>query len=217
VAGHRELAAGPGAIVHFPEGTKARTVRILASSRKLDYALVEVELEPETRATPVALRREPLKAGEEVYAISGFANIDLPDGPETGVAVNPANREVVEAALKQEKPFLRSLPTIQMGNVETGIPETVRVPHAIRVVATDLPNRPGASGSPVISTTDHRVVALHSSGDPKARPWESSEVPVHMILDHIAAELEGGRVPADGRNLTRAFLTSAPAGSPDRP
>lgn len=210
VAGHRELAAGPGQTVTFPEGAQARTVRILASSRKLDYALVEVELPAETRATPVSLRREQPKAGEGVYAVSGFANIDIPGGPEKGVAVNPANREIVEAAMKQDKRFMRSLPTIQMGNVDTGIPETVRVPHPITVVASDLPNRPGASGSPVISQTDHRVVALHSSGDPVARPWQSSEVPIHMILDHVMSELKAGRIPENARDLTRGLLDTTP-------
>lgn len=217
VAGHRDLAAGPGQTVTFPEGAQARTVRILASSRKLDYALVEVELPAETRAAPVRLRLDQPKAGEGVYAVSGFANIDIPGGPEKGVAVNPANRAIVEAALKEDKRYMRSLPTIQLGNVETGIPKTIRVPHPITIVASDLPNRPGASGSPVISRTDHRVVALHSSGDPRVRPWTSSEVPIHMILDHVTSELKAGRIPEDAHDLTRGLLETTRPPAPAAP
>lgn len=206
------LARGPGHVVTFPDGSKAKTVRILSSSRELDYALVEVELPAAARVEPVVLRREPPRAAESVYAVSAFVNIDLPGGPETGVKVTDLNRRFVEAAMQDKK----SIPSIQTGTLKTALPRviTFKGGKKVTVVDSDLPNRPGGSGSPVFSREDHRVLALHSGGGGEAHEWQSTEVPMYMILSRVAEHLREGKVPADARDLAEALLTKAAAPAP---
>jgi hypothetical protein len=197
--------------VTFPEGVLAKTVRIISSSQQLDYALVEVELPAETRAQPVVLSPVPPRPAEPVYSVSAFVNIDLPGGPQTGVKITEQNRTLLDQAMQDKK----SIPSIQMGTVTTALPRQITFVGGknVTVVDSNLPNRPGGSGSPVFSRDDHRVVALHSGGGGQTKEWQSTEVPMHMILSKISDHLREGKVPADARALTQGLLdrTAAPA------
>jgi len=205
VAGHKELFVGPGGRLTFPEGLQARTVRILSSSTTLDYALVEVELPAEAAAKPVTLRADGPRTGEHVYAVSGFTNIAITD-PAKAVSLTRANRAMVQSALKGRK----SAPTIQTGNIQHAETRSINVASGTStVVGSTLPNRPGTSGSPVFSSEDHSVVALHAAGDPTSKSWQSFEVPMSLILKHVSNELRAGRIPPEARDLARGMLAGA--------
>jgi len=141
--------------------------------------------------------------------VSGFTNVDVPN-PKTLLAVDSGNKPLVQLALKGRK----GLPTIQEGRIQAAETRKIAVPSGkTTVVGSTLPNRTGTSGSPVFSSDDHRVVALHAAGDPTSASWQSFEVPMSMILQHVASELRAGRIATDARPLTRQLL----ARSADKP
>jgi hypothetical protein len=175
----------------FRGGQEGLILRTVASNQDLDYALLEVELPLEARARPARLRGTRLKARERVYAISAAANPALLSGPsQASTAIGAASRRQGEAV---------PMATIQNGRENgRGDRYSVRMPdRRIESYRFDLPNAPGASGSPVFSRRTHDVVALHWGGTEDPRRWISYGVPMRSILRDLARKLSEGVISAD--------------------
>jgi hypothetical protein len=190
---NQHVAAGtwPGEGIMFHDGTTSQVRRVLVSSAALDYALIEIPLPRLLNARPAQLSYLPIRRGERVYAISGAANpwaLSAPVSLTTAPSVRPL----------PTSNGLRAAFTIQEG-VENGrgTASPIRVEATGTMVPSlsfHLPNAPGASGSPVFSSTRNRVVALHWGGNAKLS-WNAWGTPIRTILADLRRRVGTGELP----------------------
>ena len=179
--------------IEFADGKESVIKRVIASSKKLDYALLEVELPPDTAATPASLRGRPVHGGEAIYSVSATTN---PKALRSRLKTTTAQWRNYAGLL--DRGFLR---TIQRGHeTSLGVLTPVAIEgqrHKVISLLFKMPNAPGMSGSPIFSSATHEVIALHWGGNHIPRKWGAAGVPARGILLDLALRARNGRIPAD--------------------
>ena len=211
-------------------GSTAHATALISQREDLDYALLHVAFEEGTAPDPVRLSTRAPGAGERLYNV-GFPGISalylqLDDGPTAGPFTN-FDRSGIDRELDALPGRVR---TINVGH-ERGGGEVRRVTDSDPRIAqrvhvqrhsftTDLQTLPGASGSPVFSAGDHRMVGLVWSGG-RSHPgsdvhwddavWAWSEgglaVPAALVLADLRLKLPslGAHAGAVRELFDRAF------------
>jgi len=210
--------SGEHAIASAPTG------RVLGQSRKLDYALVEVDLAGLPQAlvgTPAKLRHGPLLVGEQTYKV-GFPGLPRLETPEYGDFDWTANDRKQGFGKQPKRTVIAAGREVGGGKVRLFYDPDPRPDHRSKVprysVALDDSSLPGNSGSPVFSAVTHEVVALHWAGgtsrpssDPELRSadrWNSANyaVPISKVLTNLRGRLRRGELPTDVQEDVRALV-----------
>ena len=172
-------ADAAGETLTFFDGATARVGRVLVASKRLDYALLEIDLPPASTARPARPSDAIVLGGERGYAISASAN---------PFSLSAPARDSLSNA-RHVAPSGSGLWTIQLA-AERGNGLLTCVPVAgscVNSLSFAAPNAPGASGSPIFSARTHEVIALHWGGGGVPGDWRSSAVPTWMILADLSA------------------------------
>lgn len=197
---HHVALANPST-VRLDDGAIRPIREVVASNARYDYAVLRIGRTSAAQSGEARMRDGAIRAGEKVYAVSAVPGIidrrltskglherdpdafiaahagRIAPGPSGGRLLLRLAREVAA------KGFNESFPTIQFGrDINKGMLRLVdRRAGTIWALRTNLPNAPGASGSPVFSADTHELVALHFAGGSRL-PWTSSEIPLQQIL-----------------------------------
>ncbi len=203
-------------------GVTARATRLVASSQRLDYSLVRVELPAGARLPVLALG-----AGlpDRVYS-SGFDDLAaLTASAELG-GFDWSDRD--RRQLGAISGPVQSIQTgrVLFGGLERSIgglrdPGGGAVVGEVPRVTVDLGGVGGGSGRPILSAADHRVVAIHASSGVLSRPvgdvdlstpegadaaGASLVVPVRAILADLGGQLAAGAIAGEDAALVRGLL-----------
>ena len=207
-------------------GVVGKGTRLVASSVRLDYSLVRVQL-PAGARLPVLALAGAARLPERVYS-SGFDDLAA-----VNASANLGNFDWSPRDRRQLPALVGAGPvqSIQTGRILFAGQERLigglrdpgggSVDGQVPRVAIDLGGIGGGSGRPILSADDHRVVAIHSSAGTISRrrseidlstaegaeaAGASMVVPVRAILDDLARQLADGAIAADNQVLVRDLL-----------
>jgi hypothetical protein len=199
--------SGPrGSVRFFAAGDSSRPLdaaieEVVASDRKLDYAIVRVRLPPGLRAMkPVRLAPSSRSSGP-VYS-AGF--------PKIWAGVKQGKRRIISAAqarssLGRQALNDRARPLLaQEGQLDA---KATASPNAAGDLVFRLPNDVGSSGSPVMRGSDYRAVGLIYAGpDNRDSTRVSYVVPINRIVDNFKGQLPA--LSARNRKTISSLLAS---------
>jgi hypothetical protein len=228
---HVTSSKGVGAKLEFLSAKGARTSvvnqavveEVVSTSPELDYSLVRARLTVNRPVETLKISGRPLVSKEKIVAI-GFANVQQWARSGSYDQTRFEKRLLDSGAYDRQK-------LVQVGSVLDGSSRLLadpdprinhRSPQPVWSVALNTTAAGGASGSPIISASDHRVRAIHwtSSGvfhrsqlrlDDPGFIWTSAAyaVPMTRILDHLKQQLASGGVSEASRAAVRNLVTSA--------
>ena len=184
--------------------------RVITTSEKLDYALVEVTLPKGAKISTVTLAKKPKGKNEHIYSV-GFPSTNLLGAENlVGKASAWTKANTTKPAPEGTSPILAA------GNVLAQSPQvialgkanTADVEKAYRQKNTDyfnLPGAPGGSGSAVFSRSSHNVVGLlHGAHQEDGKVIASAVTPMKLILKDVSRNLKS--LPAADRAQVQRLL-----------
>jgi hypothetical protein len=176
---------------------KAKVTRLVAASKELDYALIEVQLNRRwlKRIKPVALSGRSLGSGQSIYS-TGFPDLQRLDKGTFATHLSlPSNKNWARFKAGVKKWGVKHwTKTIQWGH-EALSGETLSG-RSLSHHDSNLLNIPGmfgSSGSPVIDAGTHRAVALYwgSLGSVHPGQWSCLAIPMGAILEDLGVKRRG--------------------------
>lgn len=193
-------------------GSTAHVTALVAQREDLDYALLHVTFHEGLAPAPATLAGRPPRAGQGLYNV-GYPGISalylqLDEGPSAGPFTN-FDRTAIDRELDALPGRVRTVNVgreLGAGEVRRVKDSDPRVAHRVAVprysFVTDLQTLPGASGSPVFGSSDHRMVGLVWSGG-RSHPrrdvhWDDSTwtwaegglvVPSHLLVADLRLRL----------------------------
>lgn len=199
-------ARGQFAAIPSDNGVVRGQTRVVASSKTLDYALLEVALPAGAGICPVTLARSPKP--KDVYCI-GYPSVH--QLPPARLGGNPRAWQRATARVRAPRdvhPMMAAADALGHAPqlIALGRDAQATVAEASREDNTayfDLPGGPGASGSPVFSRTTHKAVGLLYGASPTAKGDMAAAVtPMHLILTDLRKQLPA-LPPGDRQQVQR--------------
>lgn len=200
----------------------ARITGVVAHSRESDWALLSIELPARAmkELVPIQLDRQGVAAGQKVYSV-GYPDVDSPfaRGGNERVSVAIPRDEAAAGRLRAVLAGwgITGFKTIQTGK-EDGRGQTrpflaargwaLLNPRNWRLLQANsfkLPNAAGASGSPILSASTHRAVAVLFAGHGRG---EALGVPIKTVAAELQRKLEAGEIDARQAGRVRQLLES---------
>jgi len=201
----------------FSDGSVTRRSHVIAKSRFLDYALLEVDLPQRIAesafrpATPTAHIGE---AGDKVYAL-GAATSMVDFKVKDFLDVSHAS-ELQKAVDRGE---VYEHPTISLGKLTTGYPEYLRVPDGSRFFSqsADYAITHGASGGPVFSAKTHMLIGINANGARDEHvTYAGITTTSHVLLD-LSRKMARGKIAPRFQDTVGSLLDAAPPDSTPAP
>lgn len=186
----------------------------LAASEVLDYAVV-VTAAGARKRTPIPLQPDGVPLGKPIYVLSGYNSLNglldlgvlgqalgLRDRPARAVTVSEEGRDYFErhATDKRGQP-LRTLVT---GTYRGGTVMRTRLGMR-RSERFDCKVAQGTSGSPIVSASTHKVVALLWGMDPAAGQTALA-TSIRLVIDDLKRKLAQGEIATHYRGLVGDFV-----------
>ena len=208
VAGNHDAST----VISFMDGSQSTKSKIVAQSRLLDYALLEVELPDTVQIQPVKLHSDFLHAGEPIYAMG--AATSMTDYKVRDFLSVQHGKELQATIDRGEMPEYRTLSTGKM--LDDG-PTYYRIMNKRRVFQqdTDLAITHGASGGPVFSSKTHELVALNASGGRDKTSSFAGVTTLPYIMYDIGKKLERNKIALRYQDTVGTlYESSQPAPTP---
>lgn len=200
------------------DGAALPVIAALAASETLDYAIVVTAASGRGRRTPIPLQPEGVAPGAEVYVLSGYNS--LAGLLDTGVLRRALGLPRTESAVAlggadSQDYFDRYAQNKRNQQMRTIVAGTYRGSYSFRSrqghrtsERFDCRVAQGTSGSPILSATSNRAVALLWGMDPSSGQTALA-TSLRRVLDDLARKVDRGEVPPAYRALVRAFLRRA--------
>jgi hypothetical protein len=187
-----EHAVGQFAAVNAGGVSLQAQTRVVLTSKRLDYALLEVALPPQVNITPVTLAKASRRRSEVVYSV-GYPSTQLLGEKnfagsarawKKATASEPVGKGA-NALMAAAGALARSPQIIALGKDDRStVAAAKREKHTDYF---DVPGAPGASGSAVFSRSSHNVVGLLYGATPRkdGKTMASAVTPMSLILKDV--------------------------------
>lgn len=192
-----ESSVGQFAAMQIGGASVQGQTRVIVTSAKLDYALLEVTVPAKANLRPVTLARTPRSGKDSIYSV-GFPSVNLL-APQNvaGRASKWANAVAKGAPKEGMDPFAAAAGALAHSPqvISLGRESSATVAKASIEKNTEYysaPGAPGASGSPVFSRGSHKVVGILYGASPSkdGKSMVTAVTPMSLILKDAAKQMK---------------------------